>query len=46
MRCNSSSLSPRSMTKGFMPWPGTPGDRTRPPAARAISVYSPSGSMM
>ena len=45
MRCNSSSLSPRSMTKGFIPWPAIPGDSTRPPAARAMSAYSPSGSI-
>ena len=31
MRCSNSSESPRSMTKGFMPWPGTPGESTRPP---------------
>ena len=37
--------SPRSMTKGFMPWPAIPGDSTRPPAARAMSAYSPSGSI-
>ena len=41
MRCKSSSESPRSMTKGFMPWPGTPGDSTLPPAALAMSAYSP-----
>ena len=45
MRCSISSESPRSMTKGFMPSPGTPGESTRPPAARAMSAYSPSGSM-
>ena len=45
MRWSISSESPRSITKGFIPWPGTPGLRTRPPAARAMSAYSPSGSM-
>ena len=45
MRSSSSSGSPRSITKGFMPSPATPGESTRPPAARAMSAYSPSGSI-